>query len=43
MLNAKLADFAMNLEHSEEQIWDIWCQYEGTVFEGDIQYPKDET
>jgi hypothetical protein len=40
MLNAKLADFAMNLEHSEEQIWDIWCQYEGTVFEGDIQYPR---
>ena len=40
MLNAKLADFAMNLEHAEEQIWDIWTQYEGTQFDGSIQYPR---
>lgn len=40
MLNAKLADFAMNLEHAEEQIWDIWTQYEGTTFNGTIQYPR---
>jgi hypothetical protein len=40
MLNAKLADFAMNLEHAEEQIWDIWAQYEGQVFDGEITYPR---
>jgi|MDTB01.2.fsa_nt_gb hypothetical protein len=40
MLNAKLADFAMNLEHAEEQIWDIWTQYEGTQFNGAIHYPR---
>ena len=40
MLNAKLADFAMNLEHAEEQIWDIWAQFEGTTFNGEITYPR---
>jgi hypothetical protein len=40
MLNAKLADFAMNLEHAEEQIWDIWSQFEGTTFNGSIKYPR---
>ena len=40
MLNAKLADFAMSLEHAEEQIWDIWAQFEGTTFNGKIKYPR---
>jgi ribosomal silencing factor RsfS len=40
MLNAKLADFAMNLEHAEEQIWDLWSALEGKAFEGDITYPR---
>ena len=40
MLNAKLADFAMSLEHAEEQIWDIWAQFEGTTFDGTVTYPR---
>lgn len=40
MLNAKLADFAMNLEHAEEQIWRCWSMYQGTVWEGEIKYPR---
>jgi len=40
MLNAKLADFAMNLEHAEEQIWRLWAQYQGTTWDGEINYPR---
>jgi len=40
MLNAKLADFAMNLEHAEEQIWRLWAQYQGTVWDGMVDYPR---
>lgn len=40
MLNARLADFAMNLEHAEEQIWRLWAQYQGTVWNGEVTYPR---
>jgi len=40
MLNAKLADYAMNLEHAEEQIWRLWAQYQGAVWDGEIEYPR---
>jgi len=40
MLNAKLADFAMNLEHAEEQIWRCWAMYQGEVWQGTIEYPR---
>ena len=40
MLNAKLADFAMNLEHAEEQIWRCWSMYQGTVWQGEVKYPR---
>jgi hypothetical protein len=40
MLNAKLADFAMNLEHAEEQIWRLWAGYQGKVWDGEILYPR---
>lgn len=40
MLNAKLADFAMNLEHAEEQIWRCWAMYQGKVWDGEIVYPR---
>jgi len=40
MLNARLADFAMNLEHAEEQIWRLWALYQGTVWDGEVQYPR---
>jgi hypothetical protein len=40
MLNAKLADFAMSLEHAEEQIWRMWANYQGKSWDGMIEYPK---
>ena len=40
MLNAKLADFAANLEHAEEQIWRCWAMYQGQVWDGEIVYPR---
>ena len=40
MLNAKLADFAMNLEHAEEQIWRFWSKYQGQVWDGMVEYPR---
>lgn len=40
LLNAKLADQAMNLEHAEEQLWRCWALYQGTSFDGEIKYPR---
>jgi len=40
MLNAKLADFAMNLEHAEEQLWRMWALYQGKVWDGEVEYPR---
>jgi len=40
MLNARLADFAMSLEHAEEQLWRMWAMYEGSAWEGKIKYPR---
>jgi len=40
MLNAKLADFAHNLEHAEEQIWRLWALYQGKVWDGEVEYPR---
>ena len=40
MLNARLADFAMNLEHAEEQIWRLWAEYQGAIWNGEVQYPR---
>jgi len=40
MLNAKLADFAMNLEHAEEQIWRFWAMYQNKFWDGEVEYPN---
>lgn len=40
MLNARLADFAMSLEHAEEQIWRLWANYQGTNWDGEVEYPR---
>jgi len=40
MLNARLADFAMNLEHAEEQLWRLWSIYQGNRWDGFIEYPR---
>lgn len=40
MLNSRLADIALNLEHSEEMIWRMYAMYQGTAFDGVIEYPR---
>jgi len=39
LLNAKLSEFADALELAEEQIWRLWAQYEGGVWDGEVEYP----
>lgn len=38
LLNARLAEMADNLELAEEQIWRWFALYEGTVWDGEIEY-----
>lgn len=40
LLGAKLSEFADALELAEEQMWRIWAQYEGGVWDGEIEYPS---
>lgn len=39
LLNAKLSEKADNLELAEEQIWQLYCQYQGKEWSGTIEYP----
>jgi hypothetical protein len=39
LLNAKLAEKAANLELAEEQMWRLWCLYQGVTWDGTITYP----
>jgi hypothetical protein len=39
LLNAKLSEKADNLQLTEEQIWQWYCQYQGKVWDGKIEYP----
>lgn len=39
LLNARLAEKADNLELAEEQMWKIWCEYQGVEWQGKIEYP----
>lgn len=39
LLNARLAEKADNLEHAEEQIWRIYAMWQGTTWDGMIDYP----
>lgn len=39
LLNAKLAEKADNLELAEEQIWELWCDYQGQQWMGSVDYP----
>jgi hypothetical protein len=39
LLNARLAEKADNLEHAEEQIWRIYAAWQGTVWNGEVEYP----
>ena len=39
LLNAKLSEKADNLQLTEEQIWQYYCQYQGKEWGGTIEYP----
>lgn len=39
LLNARLAEKADSLELAEEQMWEIWYQYESAQWMGEIDYP----
>jgi len=39
-LNSLLADKAGNLSLAEEQIWRLWCLWEGTAWDGEVVYPN---
>ena len=39
LLNARLSEKADNLELAEEQIWELWFEYQGSQWMGAIYYP----
>lgn len=39
LLNARLSEKADALELTEEQIWKMYGQYQGRVWEGEVEYP----
>lgn len=39
LLNAKLAEMADNLELAEEHLWQFYAEYQGQVWDGEIEYP----
>ena len=40
MLNSKLSEQADLLQLAEEQIWDLYADWQDIVFDGDIEYPN---
>ena len=40
LLDSKLNEKAKNLELAEEQIWRYFAEWQGMVFDGEIEYPK---
>jgi phosphoribosylformylglycinamidine (FGAM) synthase PurS component len=39
LLNAKLSEQADNIELAEEQLWQLFAQYQGQTWDGEINYP----
>jgi hypothetical protein len=39
LLNARLAEQSDNIELAEEQLWQIYAAYQGTTWDGKIEYP----
>ena len=39
LLNARLSEKADNLQLAEEQMWDLWFEYQGEQWMGDVDYP----
>ena len=40
LLNAKLSEKADNLELAEEQLWKLYAEYQGRMFDGEVDYPN---
>lgn len=40
LLNAKLSEQADNIELAEEQLWQLFAQYQGQTWDGEISYPE---
>jgi len=40
LLNSKLTEKSANLELAEEQIWRLWALWQGTVWDGTVEYPR---
>ena len=39
-LNVRLSEKADNLEYAEENMWRIWCEWQGLVWDGEVNYPN---
>jgi len=39
LLNARLSEMADNIELAEEQLWQFYCEYQGYIWDGEIDYP----
>jgi hypothetical protein len=39
LLNAKLSEKADNLELAEEQLWNLYAEYQGQTWAGSVEYP----
>jgi hypothetical protein len=39
LLNSRLSEMADNIELAEEQMWQFYARYQGTTWDGEIEYP----
>jgi hypothetical protein len=39
LLNSRLSEMADNIELAEEQMWQYYAKYQGTTWDGEIEYP----
>ena len=39
LLNAKLSEKADNLELAEEMLWNLYAEYQGQTWQGEVEYP----
>lgn len=39
LLNSRLSEMADNIELAEEQLWELYALYQGTTWNGEIDYP----
>lgn len=40
LLNARLSEKADNLELAEEQMWELFAEYQGYIWDGRVEYPS---